>query len=138
MELFGIDFDNEELKEETENVTFKDELKRQKKFNIQDRLNQPLFNGEDFSMFRIALDYMNEYAASNGVFPDLVKTFFSLWINNSNESLPFSEIIRNEIDIDDFWVRVPEFSLHWITFANLARRLVSIGVSEADVERLFS
>ena len=60
------------------------------------------------------------------------------WINTENEDLPFGEFINTSVGIDDLWGKASSTALLWGTFAKISRRLVAIGASEADVERLFS
>ena len=106
--------------------------------SIDDRLNQFIFNGPEFSIYKIARDYIAEISTNLGYLPEHILYFFDLWVHTNSEDLPFRDFIGDGVSVDDLWEKAAELSLQWADFSNIGRRLVMIGTSEADVERLFS
>ena len=132
------DIEPEDTHEQEDEIVFNQELSRQKIMALDERLNQFIFNGPMFSIYKIAREYIGEFSTNMGYFPDHILHFFDLWINTNNEDLPFKDFITEETNVDDLWEKAAELSFQWAEFSVIGRRLVMIGTSEADVERLFS
>lgn len=65
-------------------------------------------------------------------------TFFDKWICTDNEELSFGKYAIIGSNIDDLWENAGILDFEWSLFTSVAKRLTTIGSSEADVERLFS
>ena len=64
--------------------------------------------------------------------------FFDKWICTDNEELSFGKYAIIGSNIDDLWENAGILDFEWSLFTSVAKRLTTIGSSEADVERLFS
>lgn len=48
--------------------------------NLLERLNQPIFNGSDFTIYKIARDFIAKYSLDAGFVPDNILIYFDKWI----------------------------------------------------------
>ena len=48
--------------------------------NLLERLNQPIFNGSDFTIYKTARDFIAKYFLDTGFVPDNILIYFDKWI----------------------------------------------------------
>ncbi len=104
---------------------------------LHERLNQCFFI-KKISIFKITKDFLNDYSYRLGYSSDVINDFFDKWICTDNEELSFGKYAIIGSNIDDLWENAGILDFEWSLFASVAKRLTTIGSSEADVERLFS
>ena len=104
---------------------------------LHERLNQCFFI-KKISIFKITKDFLNDYSYRLGYSSDVINDFFDKWICTDNEELSFGKYAIIGSNIDDLWENAGILDFEWSLFTSVAKRLTTIGSSEADVERLFS
>jgi hypothetical protein len=97
---------------------------------------------------RMAVDQVNgiyqtarpriiELAGRLGLDPEHMGALYDLWLFGPPEEIPFALDEAAQGSVNSLW-RIAHRYEKWTSFADLALRLVSSGVSEADAERILS
>ena len=119
-----------------ENNSYLQEKQHQQQLTLEERLFQNVFYYNDFTMYNIGRNYIEQYAVKLGYSPELISNYFHQWLNSRD--LPFSQYENFGSDVDELWHQAALMQQDWSHFAALAKRLVTLGPSESDVERLLS
>ena len=90
------------------------------------------------TLYQIGRKWIGEYSKKMSYDPATTIKQLDDWINLDPKSLPFGDYAQIGQDIDELWMKSFQLSTEWMNFSSIAKRLVTLGVSEAEVERLFS
>ena len=97
---------------------------------LHERLNQCFFI-KKISIFKITKDFLNDYSYRLGYSSDVINDFFDKWICTDNEELSFGKYAIIGSNIDDLWENAGILDFEWSLFTSVAKRLTTIGSSEA-------
>jgi hypothetical protein len=86
-------------------------------------------------MHERTLRELRETAALAGLDVEFIEECFDKWLWEDTRKLPFAKFLAG--DPDEMW-RQAHKCAGWSTFSNFALRFITIGTSEAEVERLIS
>lgn len=121
-----------------DNDVYLEEVENQRLMSLQRRLNQGVFLGKKTTIFKIAKDFLIEYSNRLGFTADIIMSYFEKWLYSPEDELSFGSYSKIGCNIDNLWENAGTLDFEWSMFASVAKRLTTIGSSEADVERLFS
>ena len=121
-----------------EQRNYKQEIEWQKSLTLDERLNQSMFYSNGQTMYSIARKFVYNYSSKLGYKSNFVISIFDKWIDTHPNSLHFKDYAIVGGDLELMWKKASQMDTSWECLSNICLRLITIGVSESDVERLFS
>lgn len=124
------------IKDDVDLLSYNEELANQKNIDLYRRVHQSVFE-MNISLLKIAENFLSNYATLLGMDEDAAEEVTKSFRNWACRNY-FKEYSDHRYDSKWVWKLLPMKDPKFTNLGYIARRLLSIGMTEADVERLLS